>query len=290
MRSEQEMLNLIVDTARADERIRAVILNGSRANPNAPRDPFQDFDVVYFVTDMAPFTKNLEWIKRFGEIMIMEMPEDMDDPPPVNDGGFGYLMQFTDGNRIDLGVYPLAKLEEMTRDSLTVPLLDKDGRIGSLPPASEADYLPKPPTAKAFSDCCTEFWWLGTYVAKGLWRQEILYARYMLDNLARQELMKMLKWYIGMRTGFSANPGKLGKYFQSYLEPELWQMLEKTFADCDYSHTWESLFAMGELFRIVALRVADHFGFRYLHEYDKNVSAHLRHVRALPGTATEIYE
>ena len=55
MRSEQQMLDLILDTARADERIRAVILNGSRANPNAPRDPFQDFDIVYLVTDTQPF-------------------------------------------------------------------------------------------------------------------------------------------------------------------------------------------------------------------------------------------
>ncbi len=47
------MFDLILDTARADERIRAVILNGSRANPNAPRDPFQDFDIVYLVTDSA---------------------------------------------------------------------------------------------------------------------------------------------------------------------------------------------------------------------------------------------
>ena len=49
MRSEQEILDLIVNTARDDERIRAVIMNGSRVNPNAPRDVFQDFDVVYLV-------------------------------------------------------------------------------------------------------------------------------------------------------------------------------------------------------------------------------------------------
>jgi len=98
MRSEQEMLELIVGIAREDERIRAVIMNGSRANPNAPPDPFQDFDIVYIVTDVAPFRYNYEWIKRFGEIMIMQMPEDMEDPPPSNNGGFGYLMQFTDGN------------------------------------------------------------------------------------------------------------------------------------------------------------------------------------------------
>ena len=65
MRSEQEMLELIVDTARNDERIRAVILNGSRANPNAPRDIFQDFDVVYIVTDVVSFSYDYEWIKIF---------------------------------------------------------------------------------------------------------------------------------------------------------------------------------------------------------------------------------
>ena len=151
MRSEQEMLELIVDTAKGDERIRAVIMNGSRANSNAPRDIFQDFDIVYLATDVTPFKHNFEWIKRFGEIMIMQLPEEMQDPPGRNDGSCVYLMQFTDGNRIDLGIYPAAKLDDIGRDSLSVLLLDKDGIIEPFGRASENDYLPKPPTAKAFS-------------------------------------------------------------------------------------------------------------------------------------------
>ena len=144
MRSEREMLDLIVETAQADDRIRAVIMNGSRANPNAPRDIFQDFDVVYMVTDVAPFSNNLQWIKRFGELMILQMPEAMQDPPPSEDGGFAYLMQFMDGNRIDLGIYPLSKLSERAHDSLSVLLLDKDGivRYGWITedPTVEPDY------------------------------------------------------------------------------------------------------------------------------------------------------
>ncbi|UCH61257.1 MAG: aminoglycoside 6-adenylyltransferase, partial [Anaerolineales bacterium] len=70
MRSEQEMYDLIVNIARNDERIRAVILNGSRANPNAPLDFFQDFDIVYIVTELSSFKRDPEWIKCFGEIMI----------------------------------------------------------------------------------------------------------------------------------------------------------------------------------------------------------------------------
>lgn len=289
MRNEQEMLELIIDTARRDERIRAVIMNGSRANPNAPRDFFQDFDIVYIVTDAAPFRHNYEWIKRFGEIMILQLPEDMRDPPPSNDGGFSYLMQFTDGNRIDLGIYPLEKLDERTQDSLSVLLLDKDGIVKSFEPSSENDYLPKPPTAKAFFDCCNEFWWCCPYVAKGLWREEILYAKYMLDEVVREQLMKMLRWHIGVKTQFTSNPGKLGKYFKQYLEPELWDMLQKTYADAGYDNTWEAMFTMCSLFRKVALPVAEHFRFDYPHDDDKRVSAHLEHVRFLPKNAEEMY-
>ena len=46
MRTEREMMDLILSTAKEDERIRAVCLEGSRVNPNAPRDIFQDYDVV----------------------------------------------------------------------------------------------------------------------------------------------------------------------------------------------------------------------------------------------------
>jgi len=289
MRSEEEMLKLILDTAREDERIRAVVMNGSKVNPNAPRDFFQDFDVVYFVTDVLPFKNNYAWIQRFGELMILQEPEDMDDPPAENRGWFTYLMQFTDGNRIDLGIFPLSMVKEHCEDSLSVLLLDKDGIIPPLAPASESGYLPKEPSAKTFADCCNEFWWVCPYAAKGLWREEIIYARFMLDEVVRAQLMKMLVWYIGVQTGFRINPGKYGKYYQKYLEPEIWELLLKTYADASYAHTWEAMFAMGSLFRKTAIRVAERFGFKYPHDSDRNVSAHLQHVRDLPRDAREMY-
>jgi aminoglycoside 6-adenylyltransferase len=289
MRSEQEMLELIVDTAQNDDRIRAVIMNGSRANPNAPRDVFQDFDIVYLVTDVASFRDDPDWIDRFGEIMILQMPEAMQDPPPSDDGSFAYLMQFADGNRIDLGLFPIAKLHELGGDSLSRLLLDKDGILEPLAPPNESGYLPRPPTVKAFFDCCNEFWWVCPYVAKGLWREEIVYAKYMFDQVVREQLMRMLTWYVGMQTQFSRNPGKFGKYLSQYLEPELWDMLQKTYADASYDNTWDALFAMCALFRRIATRVAEHFGYDYPHGDDERVSAHLKHVRSLPKNSTEMY-
>jgi aminoglycoside 6-adenylyltransferase len=289
MRSEKEMFDLILDTAREDERIRAVMMNGSRANPNAPVDFFQDYDIVYFVTDAAPYTRNLEWIKQFGEMMILQLPDDMADPPPVDAPGYCYLMQFGDGNRIDLSVWPVDKLDRWEKDSQTIILLDKDGLFLDVPPASDRDYLPKPPTARQFDDCTNEFWWVSPYAAKGLWRDELPYAKHMADAYVREQLDKMLGWYVGIKTDFQISPGKFGKYLQHTLEPELFDLLLQTYSDADPEHAWEALLAMIELFRRVAIPVAEHFGYQYPYGDDQRVSAHLRHVRTLPRDAKEMY-
>ena len=289
MRSEHEMLELILNTAKDDGRIRAVILNGSRVNPNAPHDLFQDFDIVYLVTETASFHHDFNWLKRFGEIMILQLPEEMQDPPPSPSEGFAYLMQFMDGNRIDLSIVPTEKLSEHIQDSLSLVLLDKDNIIPPLASPSERDYLPRPPTAKQFADCCNEFWWMCPYAAKGLWRGQITYAKYMLDPVLRDELMKMIRWYIGVQTQFAKNPGGFGKYLQKHLEPELWDMLMKTYTDASVDNTWEALDIMCRLFRRVAIRVAEHCGFEYPEGDDRRVSVHLNHVRVLPKNAAEIY-
>ena len=145
-------------------------------------------------------------------------------------------MQFADGNRIDLSLFPVNKLDQLEEDSLTLTLLDKDGILPLFDPPNDSDYLPKPPTTKSFFDCTNEFWWVSPYVAKGLWRHEIIYAKHMLSYV-REQLMKMLDWYVGMRTGFQKSPGKMGKYLEKYLEPELWDLLLKTYSDADYDAT-----------------------------------------------------
>ena len=288
MRTEQQILDLILAVAHADDRIRAVILNGSRADPDAQRDIFQDFDIVYLVTDVTPFVDNLPWLARFGELMIVQMPDAMgdalDDRP-----GFAYLMQFADGNRIDLTFSPVDRLADLGRDSLSVLLLDKDGVVPCFDPPHAGAYLPQPPTAKQFADCCNEFWWVSTYVAKGLWRGEITYARYMLDEVVRGQLMRLLGWYVGVQSNFRRGPGKFGKYLQHELPPDLWAQLMATYADADYAHTWDALMTMTSLFRRVALPVAAHFGHEYPHDDDARVTAHLVHVRHLPRDAVAIY-
>ena len=81
MRTEKEMYDLILDIAKNDERIRAIYLNGSRTNPNVPKDIFQDYDVVYVVSETQSFIEDKEWIKKFGDIWFMQYPDEHPDYP-----------------------------------------------------------------------------------------------------------------------------------------------------------------------------------------------------------------
>ena len=65
MRSEPEILDLILQTAKVLQ-VNAVAMSGSRTNPNAPRDEFQDYDVVYIVEDLDGLVADLAWLERFG--------------------------------------------------------------------------------------------------------------------------------------------------------------------------------------------------------------------------------
>jgi aminoglycoside 6-adenylyltransferase len=290
MRSEKEMLSLIVNFAKEDDRVRAVIMNGSRVNPNAPRDFFQDYDLIFVVTEVDVFVRERDWIKRFGELMIMQTPDAAEFAHLEHHDKFTFLMQFTDGNRIDLNLHQVHKVNNLDKDSLSLLLLDKDSIIEPLALSSDSDYLTRPPSAKQYADCCNEFWWVSTYIAKGLWRGEVLYAKYMFDGPVRNMLNQMLKWHIGVNTVFTVDSGKCGKYYEKYLSPDLWEQLMKTYPDADYANIWQALFVMGSLFRQTAIEVAAHFDYVYPHDDDRRVTAHLVHVEALPKDAEEMYK
>lgn len=283
MRTEQEMMQLIMQTAQQDERIRAVVLNGSRANPNVEKDMFQDFDIVYVVNNMASFTSNHSWVDMFGDRIMMQMPEGKVTPPPENKGHFVYLMQFIDGNRLDLTLIPKEKLDLfLPFDSLSVLLMDKDQLIGELPPPSERDYYILRPSEQEFADVCNEFWWICLNISKGLWREEITYTMFMYEQINRNVLMQMIDWYIGVKTNFLVSAGKLGKYYPNYLDEGDWEKYRKTYS-CgkDVERIWQALFTMCDLFTKLSKHVAHTLDFAFEQKDVTNVMMYMRRIRKL---------
>ena len=275
MRSDQEMFELILNIAKSDPRVMAVLLNGSRANPNAPKDKYQDFDIVYVVKELESWTKDNSWIDVFGERIMLQMPETMRNP--VNDGNFAYLMLFKDGHRIDLTLMPIENLN--MSEKMTVVLLDKSNQLPDFEPISDRDYHVKKPTLLEYTSCCNNFLWCLQNVAKGIARDELPYAMEMYNSIVREELNHMTTWYIGTLTDFSVSAGKMGKYFKRYLPSDVYRMIKATYSDSNYTRLWQAMFMAIECFELMAKIVGDKLNFSYNQQDHDNMVNYLSHIK-----------
>lgn len=290
MRTEAEMYELILQTAKQDERIRAVYMNGSRTNSNAPEDIFQDYDIVYVVEDTWSFIEDKAWIDRFGERLFMQYPDENPNFPADKENFYGWLIQFCDGNRLDLHVesIPHAK-EHILDDKLCKILLDKDGLLPQIPEATDEDYRVKRPSEKLYLCACNEFWWCLDSVAKGLWREEIPYVQDMLNFQVRKQLETLLSWKIGLDTDFSVSVGKSGKYMYRWLSKQEWSDYLSTYSSGSVDACWEAVEVMCSLFETTALYVGESLGYEYNVEEGRNCQGFLQHVKSLPKDAEEVY-
>lgn len=257
------MIDKIIEFTKQNKNIQAAVLNGSRVSPSAIPDAYQDYDVIYVVDDVKPFVDKQDWIAHFGNLIIMQKPDEMDGVWPKQNNKFTFLMLFEDGNRIDLTFMQKDQYLNSHIDSQTKVLLDKHNILPNIPEPNDSDYLPTPPTEKLFKDRCNEFLWCAQNVVKGLKRQEFTYAKFMSENVLRGELIKLLIWYAGIKTNYSKNLGAYGKYLEKYIEPQLWQKFVTTYVGADYEQMWRALLGMFELFNILATKISAHFGYEY---------------------------
>lgn len=292
MRSEKEMMDRIIEVAEKDERVRGVYMSGSRTNPNAPRDIFQDYDIVYVVTDISSFREDRGWIDVFGRRLYMQYPDAMPMPWEEIDTekSYGYLMQFADGNRIDLRLATMEyALEDIKKDRLCRILLDKDKVLPEIPQATDEDHWVKRPGEKEYLNCCNEFWWMQNSIGKGIWRGEITYAMDMLNLHARPELMKMLTWYVGVNRNFSCSVGKCGKYLDKYVTQEEYQRLMETYPGAKEEAIWNSVWVMCDLFDEIARKVGDGLGYDYNKKEAHNSRLYLDCTYEAPRGAKKFY-
>ena len=278
MRSEQEIYALIEKVAQGDPNIRAVLLNGSRANEKIKPDQYQDYDLVFLVTSLHPFSENPDWINLFGERLIMQIPDQVhlgEETANNEQEQITYLMLFKDLNRIDLTVSTINE-KGFKLGSLTKVLMDKDGLFAEGITPSDRDYWIKKPTQKQLYDHCNEFWWVSTYVIKGLLRGELIYAKEMLEIPVRRMFLQMLEWHIGVETQFSVNLGASRKSLHKYLSDDLWEGVKRTYPGLDALSMWSSLKEMMVIFEQLEREVATQLGYNYRKEEVENVMAYLK--------------
>ena len=210
MRTETEMFDVILQTAKVLQ-VDAVAMSGSRTNPNASRDEFQDYDVVYIVENLDGLVADLAWLEGFGKRKI--------EQHNVLDHCRLYLMLFEDGNRIDLTLCPKEHIKEWVDSEADFTVLDDPQGLFAPYAPTPKRYWTAPASATDFDKSCNEFWWVSAYVVKGIHRNHLVYATDHLYGICQQELLRLLAWQVAADKG-TVDVGKNYKYLFQYLPAE----------------------------------------------------------------------
>jgi aminoglycoside 6-adenylyltransferase len=245
--------------------------------------------VVLYVTNIAPFGDRDQWLPALGTVLVRMSPIEA----RVFDGLPGYSegVIYDDGTKADFKIVRVELLRQMVANSQLPAeldhgyrvLLDKDGLAACLPPPTFRAYLPPKPSAQRYQEVVEEFWYETTYVAKYLWRDELVAARTVLDRILRSEVLHpMLEWLIEVEHDWSVNPGTLGRPFKRYLRPAVFSQLEHTYAGAAIEDNWRALWQTIGLFRDAAQTVGAALGYAYPHTLDERVVQYLRAIQALP--------
>jgi len=267
-----------------------MILTSTRAVPNGAVDILSDYDIILVLSDVRPFFESRDWLAAFGPVLVLYR-----DPLVSNQGHLdsGYVIQFENDLKIDFSLWSVEIMQQVAADPRLPDefdagyrvLLDKDHLTDTLKPPTYRAYIPTPPTEAKYRESIEIALLDATYVAKFLWRDDMMAAKFMLDNYMKDEhLRPMLEWHYEIDHHWSVKPDLYGRGMKKWLRPDLWTELEGTYSGAGVEETWGALFKTIALYRKVAIEVGNHLGFTYPEEMERRTMAYIQKIKKLePG-------
>lgn len=285
-----DITSTLIAWATRRDSIRAMLLTSTRAVPNAPIDGLSDYDVILVVTDIQPFVTDRAWLGDFGEVLVVYWDPVYPDPEFGCERS-GNVTQYASGLKIDFTLWPVTMLQQIIdRPGLPAELdagyrilLDKDQLATQLRPPTGSAYIPQRPSLAVYQTLVNDFLSDAPYVAKCLWRDELLPAKWCLDyDMKHVYLRQLLEWRMAIDHNWAVPTGALGKGLKKRLPPAIWTQVEASFADGAIANNWQSLTRTMALFRQLAVEVGDQLGYAYPHDLHERVVAYVEQIKQLP--------
>ncbi|MBS7528495.1 aminoglycoside 6-adenylyltransferase [Fusibacter paucivorans] len=278
--TENKIFTRFIDWAERIDNIRMVVLTSTMADAKAQTDFLSDYDVELYVHSLVPFLKNDKWFEALGDVMV-RWP--LNPASTFDKAWVTRLVLFEDGTRIDFQVTANLEIASAHYDNGCKVLLDKDGLSAQIAAPTYTAYNIRKPTEAMYLKVTSEFWWNAYYVPKYLWREQLPFAKYMMDYILRYEYVhQMVDWYIGLAHKWQVETGALGKYYSVLLPKEIWQAYEATFAGADLQENWDAFYRLIDFFRMLSKEVGTKLGYPYPEKIDQQVTAFCRQIQRTP--------
>ena len=276
-------LRKVLDWARRQDGLGAVILTGSRARESAALDAASDYDVEVFIAEPERYGSSSAWLEEISPVWV-SLPPSGDGE---EDGGRRVTRQafFAGGLKADFKIRPteaLAALAEGGLDDLYergyVVLADPSGLASRLPAPSGRSPRLRPPTDADLLDVCSEFWFEAAHIPAYLARGELWVVKFR-DGTMKRMLLRLIEWDALARLGPEADVWHFGIHMREWAAPDVWDELHHCYGRFDAEDSFAAFQATLSLFSKLSRRVAASFGL----DHPTSIEDAIRpHVAALP--------
>ncbi|MDE2949548.1 MAG: aminoglycoside 6-adenylyltransferase [Chloroflexota bacterium] len=275
---QHSMLSQVLDWARQEERIRALVLTGSLARGDGSTDQWSDLDAQIIARDYASYIADDTWLDELGEVWI-RFPLSQDLPYK--------LVWFAGGAKVDFQFLRVDAIHEMICSGALsdeylrgyIVALDKDGLFRDLPPSPQVFLGPDPPSAGQVEAVINEFYFEAIHVAQFIRRREFWVVKFR-DWTMKCDLLQMLEWHAHATSDEPVNTWLLGKRIREWTGEETYAAIEEIWSAWDVAALWRGLLRQIKLFRSISRELGDALGFNLDSSAHEQIEAYIRALRA----------
>ena len=264
----ENLLGRFVDWVREQEKVRSVILIGSRARQDHPADVASDMDLVIFSTDPQHYLSSIDWLEQIDRYCLTFLE------PTANGRFMERRVLFAGGYDIDFVFLPEQAIRQEIQTGLSPEitlalsrgarvLLDRDGLAEELLAALPKLSLSQPPSSDEYLNLVHDFWYHAVWTAKKLSRGELWTAKSCCDNYMKWRLLRMIEWSTQANHGWQADTWHDGRFLERWADPQVVEGLQTSFSNYDLEDVWRALAETMDLFHDLALETAQSLGVPY---------------------------
>lgn len=275
----ENILTALIKLSELTDQMKAGIIIGSRARTECPADEYSDIDVILLVEDVEFFIQSDEWLNKLGkyhisfsEYTVANGKERRVFFDNALDADFIFL-QANDIDRIEKD----NDLKTMISRSYKI-LFDKIGFNGALRrmvlPTEQ--YLPL--SESEFKNIVNNFWFHSIWASKKVLRGELWVAKTCVDSYMKDILLKIIELYSHVVNGSTYDTWHCGRFIEQWAEAWVVEQFPNIYSRYQAYDILQALFETADLFRKLAIEVAQRLNYDYPYDADKYAANFLKSV------------
>ena len=259
-----------VQWGQSSDKLYAALIVGSQSREDHQADEYSDLDIIMIVDDPDYFVSSDEWLNQIGMFYVSFIENTIT-------GEKERRILFDGALDVDFVIFPKDAINAFAADREATAILERGYRIltdkiGLQNLISQVNIVKQSytfPTEEEFKNTVCDFWYHSVWTAKKLKRGELWTAKLCLDSYMKWKLLWIIECHAHAIHGFDYDTWHSGRFIEEWAENWIIEMLQQCFSHYNEEDTKMALLSTMDLFRLVAVEVAEKLKFKYPKEADE---------------------